>query len=452
MTQFEFYKSFLFVIELLAAEFIYVRRLRRQKHFAWRAVLGVLACFAFAFFLPVLSNDAFYCSLLFLLIFSFVVLMCKMAFRESWLTVIFCCLAGYTTQHLSYEMYNAALTLMNLSSSNLSGFYGSAGFLEIFPNLFIFTIYLFIYVTSYCLCYFFFGTKLSGDEEIVVESRFVFVFTIFILIIDIVLNAIVVYNPIENGKLYVVIIGIYNILCCCISLYLQFEVVLRREAEKKFDALQEMWNHAKKQYELSKENIDLINMKCHDFKHQIHAFGDLQTVSPVALKELEDSISIYDSIVKTGNDALDIILTEKSLVCNKEKIRFSCIIDGEKLNFMKKEDVYALFGNIVDNAIEAVSQVESEKRTISLRVKMVDGMIVVSASNYFNKNLLRKNGTLQTTKADKRYHGFGIKSIQYICESYGGDVNIETEDDVFTIRLLFFSPAQKKEGAEDIES
>lgn len=448
MTQFEFYKSFLFVIELLAAEFIYLHRLRRKKYFLLRAAIGTFACFVFAFFLPVISNDAFYCSLLFLLIFSFVVLMCKMAFNESWLTVIFCCLAGYTTQHLSYEMYNAALTLMNISA-NQGGFYGSAGFTEIFPNLFVFTIYIFIYVMAYCLCYFFFGTKINKGEEIVIESTFIFVFTIFILVIDIVLNAIVVYNPVPDGQLYVIIIGMYNILCCFVSLYLQFEVALRREIEKKVDVLQEMLNQARKQYALSKENIDLINMKCHDFKHQIHALGGGQTVSPVALKELEDSISIYDSIVKTGNDALDIILTEKSLLCNKQKIRFSCMIDGEKLNFMKKEDTYALFGNIVDNAIEAVSKVEPEKRTISLRVKMLDGMIAISASNYFNRALLKKDGVIQTTKADKKNHGYGIKSIRYICENYGGDVNIVTDEDIFTINLLFFP--QKPNDAQATE-
>ncbi len=436
MTQFEFYKSFLFVIELLIAEFIYVYRFRKHDRFILRAVIGIAACFLFAFLLPVLSDDAFYCSLLFLMIFAFSILICKILFQESWLTVLFCCLAGYTTQHLSYEIYNIVLTLMNVSASN--GFYGSSNFWEIFPNLFVFTVYLFIYVAAYCLCFFFFSTKLKQHEEISIESTFIFAFTIFILIIDILLNAIIVYNPMADGRLYVIIIGAYNVLCCFVSLYLQFEVALRRKIEKDFDTIQEMWNQAKKQYALSKENIELINMKCHDFKHQIHTFGDRQTVSPVALKELEDSISIYDSIVKTGNDALDIILTEKSLLCNKEKIQFSCIVDGEKLNFIKTEDVYALFGNIIDNAIEAVLKVEPSKRTISLRVKMIGDMLVVSTSNYYQEEVIKQDGVIQTLKEDKRYHGFGIKSIQYICERYGGDVSIKTENNIFTINLLFF--------------
>ena len=441
MTQFEFYKSFLFVIELLVAEFIYVYRLRKSTRFSIKAVICIIACFLFAFILPVLSNDAFYCSLLFLLIFAFSIFALKIMYNESWLTLIFCCLAGYTTQHLSYELYNVVLTLMGVPAS--SGFYGTSNFWEIFPNLFVFTIYLCVYAGAYCACYFFFSSKLAKDEEIIIERTFIFAFTVLILVIDIVLNAIIVYNPMAGGQLYVIIISMYNVLCCFISLYLQFEVALRRKAEKNFDVIQEMWNQAKKQYALSKENIELINMKCHDFKHQIHALGDQKTVSPVAIKDLEDSISIYDSVVRTGNDALDIILTEKSLLCNKEKIQFSCIVDGEKLNFIKTEDVYALFGNIIDNAIEAVLKVEPSKRTISLRVKMIGGMLVVSASNYYNDELAPSDGEIVTTKDDKNYHGFGIKSIQYICERYGGDVNIKTESNIFTINLLFFAKPEK---------
>ncbi|MBO5328081.1 MAG: sensor histidine kinase [Clostridia bacterium] len=441
MTQFEFYKSFLFVIELLVAEFLFVYRFRRRSHFSIRAVLGVVSVFVFAFFLPTNFNNAFYFSVIFLLIFLYTIIVCKVLFKESLLTVLFCCLAGYTTQHLTYELYNSVLIFMDVSAS--SGFYGQSNFWDIFPNLFVFVVYVCLYVASYFACYFLFSCKLQAREEISIQTPFILIFTAFILVVDIVLNAITVYSAEECGRVGVIIIGVYNVLCCLVSLYLQFEVALRRKIEKNFDALQEIWNAQKKQYAISKENIELINMKCHDFKHQIHTLGKHQTVSPVALKELEDSISIYDSIVKTGNDALDIILTEKSLLCNKENIQFSCIVDGEKLNFIKTEDVYALFGNIVDNAIEAVLKVPPSKRIISLRVKTVDNMLVVNASNYYKDAVVYKYGEIQTTKEEKDFHGFGIRSIQYVCERYGGEMTITAENNIFSLTLLFFINEEK---------
>ena len=443
MTQFQFYKSFLFVAELLLAEYLYLYRFRRHEHYVWRLIAGIAASFLFAFLLPTFSDNSAYSSLLFLLIFLFTVVMYKFVYNESTLTVVFCCLAGYTTQHLSYEIYNTALVLMNVSV--LEGFYGnSPEFWALFPNLFLFAIYLFIYVGTYFVCYFFFGSKLENVEDVYIEKSFIFIFSILILLVDILLNAIVVFNPLDGAELYIIIISVYNILCCIVSLFFQFEFTLRRKAEKEFDTLQEMWNRAKKQYEMTKENIELINMKCHDFKHQIHKLGNYEVITPGVLKELEDNISIYDSIVKTGNDALDIILTEKSLLCNKENIQFSCIVDGKKLSFMRNEDIYAVFGNIIDNAIEAVLKVEPAKRTIDLRVRFVEGLLIVNASNYYEEELIYKDDKLQTTKEEKFHHGFGIRSIQYVCERYGGEVNISAENNIFTISILFFLDSLKK--------
>ena len=360
------------------------------------------------------------------------------------LTIVFCCLAGYTTQHFSYEIYNLLLVVMGVSETN--GFYGNSSFLQIFPNPFFFVTYVCIYVLSYCVSYFIFSDKLNESDEIDIEKNFIFIFSIFILVIDIFLNAIVVYNPTEEGAVSTIVVGVYNILCCFISLYLQFEVALRRRVEKEFDAMQEMWTQAKKQYAMSKENIELINMKCHDLKHQIHTLRKNETVSLNVLKELEDNISIYDSTIKTGNDALDIILTEKSLLCNKENIQFSCIVDGQKLNFMKNEDIYAMFGNIVDNAIEAVLKVEPSKRTISLRGRVVDNMMVINASNYYTDEIIYKDGEIQTSKEEKFYHGFGLRSIQYVCQRYGGEATFTAENNVFTVNLLFFLDAERKKN------
>ena len=69
-------------------------------------------------------------------------------------------------------------------------------------------------------------------------------------------------------------------------------------------------------------------------------------------------ISIYDSMLKTGNEALDVIFAEKSLVCRKNDIKLNCMIDGAKLSFMENTDIYALFGNLMDNAIEAIEKLK----------------------------------------------------------------------------------------------
>ena len=96
----------------------------RRRLFPLRVCLSAAACFLFAFLIPVLADNAFYFSFMFLLIFASTVLSAKFAFKERWFTVVFCSIAGYTTQHLAYEMYNM---LLNISGSNADtplGVYG----------------------------------------------------------------------------------------------------------------------------------------------------------------------------------------------------------------------------------------------------------------------------------------------------------------------------------------
>ena len=436
MSQLEFYKSFLFVIELLVAEGLFLFRFKRKSNFIWRLIAATILSFLFAILFPVVTTNAFYCSFMFLMIFAFTVLMTRLVFKINWQMSIFCCLAGYTTQHLSYEIYNLMLLATNVEISN--GFYGQGDFTSIFPNLFVFSIYLIVYVFSYSLCYVFFGRKIETHESLKMEKKFIFVFSAFILLIDILLNAIVVYNPISDAKIYMYVISIYNILCCCVSLYLQFEFALRKKIENTFEFMQQMWAKTKKQYNLSKQSIEMINMKCHDFKHQIRSFGESSIVNTKTLQELEGYIKVYDSCTRTGNEAVDVIVTEKTLLCNKNKINLTCIIDESRLTFMSEEDVYALFGNILDNAIEAVINLEENKRVISLQVKMVNEMLVIQETNYFEGELKLKNGLPQTTKSNKDLHGLGTKSIRFIVEKYGGECVFSSEDNIFKLNIILF--------------
>lgn len=441
MTQLEFYKSFQFVFELIIAELLYVYKLPRKSYFPLRVAGAVAALFLFSFLIPMRINNAYYFAFIFLVIFIVSFLLHKLLFKSSWLTIFFCCLAGYTTQHMAYEIYTLCTNIMGVNMETPLNLYSTDKFTGIFPNAFIAAVYFLVYVLTYCVCFFSFSERLEAGEEVHLKTSFIFLFVILILIIDIVLNAVIVYYVSPDGNvLYLAIAGVYNILCCIIGLYLQFAVALQKQLEMTLDRVQQLWHQAKEQYSVSKENIELINVKCHDLKHQIRALGG--EVNPKVLKELEERISIYDSTVKTGNPALDIILTEKSLLCNKNSIKFSCIVDGARLNFMAEEDIYALFGNIVDNAIEAVVKVKPEQRVVSLQVKTVNDLLLIKETNYFCDEIVFENGLPRTTKGDTRFHGYGIKSIQYICQQYGGDVSIKAEDNIFTLSILFL-PKEK---------
>ena len=89
------------------------------------------------------------------------------------------------------------------------------------------------------------------------------------------------------------------------------------------------------QYNMTRENIALMNQKCHDMKHQIQAIrAASQEKREEYLSELEETIYIYEAIVKTENEVLDTILTDKSLYCKDRQIKVSCVVDGSQMEFI----------------------------------------------------------------------------------------------------------------------
>ncbi len=220
---------------------------------------------------------------------------------------------------------------------------------------------------------------------------------------------------------------------------LEFNLLIRKDVESERDILHGIIEQEHKQYVIEKSIIDVINIKSHDLKHQLMALNaDMRSES---IDKLHEAVAIYDLNIKTGNSVLDVVLTTKSFLCHDKKIELTCLADGKKLSFMQEADIYALFGNILDNAIEATEKLDDkEKRIISLTVREEKGLIVIHAENYCNTDKIKFiEGLPVTTKTNTDYHGFGLKSIKLITQNYGGNLNIQVNDDIFTIDIIFES-------------
>ena len=224
-----------------------------------------------------------------------------------------------------------------------------------------------------------------------------------------------------------------------IILYLQNELFRKSSMKQELDLVNLLLQKEQEQYRLSKENIAIINQKCHDLKHQIRAIRKVTDEDrDQYLKEVEESISIYESIVQTGNEVLDTILTEKSLYCREKGITISCVADGKLLQFINPMDLYSLFGNALDNSIEAVEQFEEEeKRQIDVLIHRQQKFLVVNIINPSKDVLALENEMPITTKRDKNLHGFGLRSMKYIVKKYDGFFNITQEDGCFSLKFLF---------------
>lgn len=222
---------------------------------------------------------------------------------------------------------------------------------------------------------------------------------------------------------------------CAIGMIAVFLIIMRTEIlnESSFKMEQQIMTQVlsnnQEQYESLKTNIDVINMKAHDIKHQLNKIQNKLTEEEVS--SLKKAVEAYDKNIKTGNPVLDTVLYTEVLKCDSLGISITYLCDGNHLNLFPTSQLYYLFSNIIDNAIEATKNLNKEKRIISFNVKERNNQIVIDECNYFQGNLRIENGVIATTKEDSRNHGFGLKSIRMIVNENQGTMNIRTEDDMF---------------------
>ncbi len=196
-----------------------------------------------------------------------------------------------------------------------------------------------------------------------------------------------------------------------------------------------MWHDERQKFEHDQTQIDALNIKAHDLKHRLRALD--AHLSDAEKQELYQAVEAYDAIVRTGHSALDVVMTNKSLECLSRGITLTCMVDGSCLAFMKDHDVYSLFGNIIDNAIDAMDQVTvPDQRIISLTVARRNGMVSIHQENYYTGSLAFFEGLPMTTHSDTINHGFGMKSIRLLTEKYGGHIQLHTDEQIFALDIL----------------
>ena len=164
---------------------------------------------------------------------------------------------------------------------------------------------------------------------------------VFFLIVFEALDQMMILVYLDRYDLMFYIVLLVVQLYCVSLLYLQTELFKKSALEKELLTMNMLMKQKETQYALTRENIDLINRKCHDLKHQVRALRSVadEESKERYLSELEKSVEIYGAIVKTGNDVLDTILTEKSLMCQAKGIKINCVADGRRLDFVDPVDL-----------------------------------------------------------------------------------------------------------------
>lgn len=436
-----FIAPLLMAVEILAVDFVFGALLTRRNPFLFRAIASVIVCLEIVIlieiaYFPITGNrfsynsvesyvDSVYKFIYYVIIFGLTIGCMRFSYNNSIWIILFYCSGGYAAQHIA---------------KNIASF---AGLIPGFSDLPWLT-YIIEPIVCFAVCvlvYFLFvrGKSLSENTKGIRKKVLMSLFVIFVCIG---LSRISTDDG-TRGTMAFVSETLYAVVSCSLILFNLFNLSENDEMQNEVNTMTELLHREKEQYKLAKENIDLINIKCHDLKHQIKALR--QDASESHIRKIEEAVMIYDSVMKTGNDVLDVILTEKSLYCEKHHIRLTCVVHGEALSFMDNMDIYSLFGNALSNAIEEVSKIErEEKRFISMNVQSAGKFLSIHIENFYEGEIKFENDFPVTSK-DKDYHGFGMKSMRYIAKQYGGYMSVSAAEGKFRLDFIFPLPEEKAE-------
>lgn len=442
----EFFEELRFIIELLAAEHLFAYAFaKKQSRFRLRVCLSYVIMMAISCIYPFLTtyfqllrpeiliniiNIAWY-----ILLTAGSVLCVKICYRLTTADTLFLCAAGYALQHIEYVLVNEMLA---------KGVWQSLS--DMLP--FYILICILTAVILYGAVYRLFSDPLSKSggrlfEDGIHNIGFTMLMNILVLFSTFMCQTIFVSGRRDYDEINY-LGAVTDLLSCILILWVLYAICRIHGLNKEKDIVEQILYERKRQYEMSRENIETINHKCHDLKHQIRALGQVDAEERGQyIEELENAINIYDTVVETENEVVNTILSEKSLYCERRQIKLSCIVDASHLDFMGTLDIYAILGNALDNAIENVSKYkDAEKRVISLTIKTVGDFLSIQTNNYCEGEVLIRDGLPVTTKRDKDHHGFGMKSMRHLAKKYGGSLAVSAENHVFTLQILLPMPEE----------
>lgn len=406
-----------YTVEITAASLLFLQALPHKPHFRLRLssalVFILLAGYCFSFVKP-LSQVGNLFSLQ-LTIIAIVVSM-YFVFEGTFSAILSAGIAGVATQHIAHHFSRMAAELPFIAHWNHK--------LEIACAV---VLYIFVYFTL--------ARRLRSKYYYRYTSLKIIILSLVIVLICTGLTRFLRMDGTMSTYM-VIATSLYAVTCCTLALFLQFNLYYAIRKEQEHQWFLHLYDEKKRQFEFSKENAELLHFKYHDLKHKLAGLEN--SLPPSEIASMRELLAAYDSVYHTGNEVLDIILNEKILHNREQGIAITFMGDPQDLDFLDEMDIYAIFGNLVDNAIRAVKELpDNKQRLISITVEKKADLLYINVMNFCLKQVISgADGLPETSRSDEAgFHGYGLKSVRHIAHKYEGDLAIIQNNGIFTAQL-----------------
>jgi len=191
----------------------------------------------------------------------------------------------------------------------------------------------------------------------------------------------------------------------------------------------------REQYKSLMENMESVRFMRHDMKHHLAVISEYvqsENISGIRgyMEGLEYGLNSARSKFYCDNYAVNAIVNHYIDSAGSDGIPTTVKLTvPAEAGQIRDSDLCIVFGNLLENAVDACRGLPSGDRFIRIFSYISDGGLVVTMENSFDGKLKERNGTLLSTKHDG--DGIGLSSVHVVSEKYNGDMRIETRDRVF---------------------
>lgn len=146
-----------------------------------------------------------------------------------------------------------------------------------------------------------------------------------------------------------------------------------------------------------------------------------------------------------GDKALDYLISSKLALAEQEHIKTKVNIEYPHNTNIRSVDLTTILGNLLDNALEAAQAAPDGLRFLNLTIRRFNAMLIIKVENGYGHDLKREDGKLLTTKSNRAFHGWGLKSVQTAADRYDGTISTDDKDGIFqSVVTLSFQAIKTK--------
>lgn len=268
--------------------------------------------------------------------------------------------------------------------------------------------------------------KIRSNEKIYITSL---IYPVSLLIVITIFGLVSYYgNPSDKLRLLVAISAISLSILVIGTCILQQKQSQKDKELSELKAIKQAQETDNKYFEILERQNNNLMVYAHDTKNHLQAIRNMTDDENIIeyLERLTDDLNKYSRHASSGNHNLDVIINKYITECEIKGVSFDYDVRLSNLSGIQMFDLVSILGNLLDNALESAEK--SAGKSIRLQTDHRNTYDVIVVTNSCDIKPLAQGGSLKSSKADKKQHGLGIKSIKSALKNYDGDYNWEYDE------------------------